>query len=193
MMLAGTGRRTALVWLGIAAFALFAATLLLTASADQGKKSNYGGKEDVELAIRLWRQLKNKKLVGKDRINVHAFKGKRPHGPIQQVYASTVTVNGHRGRAVVKANHKGKNLLIGDVYDEPNRYLADYTVMFVNEKGYDPENGDWFWVLYKPDGRIGRSATGAPVAGRVGKDEDFGCIGCHRAVGGEDLEALTSE
>ena len=193
MRLAGTSKRMALGWLGFAAIGLFAATLQFAASAEQQNKSVYGGKEDVELAIRLWRQLKQQKLVGKDRINVHAFKGKRPHGPIQQVYASIVTVNGHRGRAVVKANHKGKDLLIGDVYDDPNRYLADYTVMFVNEKGYDPENGDWFWVIYKPDGRIGRSATGVPVAGRVGKDENFGCIGCHRAVGGEDLEALTSE
>ena len=193
MTLARNGKGSALVWLGLGSLAVFAVFLQLAASAEQGPKSAYGHKSDVELAVRLWRQLESKKLVGKDRINVHAFKGKRPHGPIQQVYASNVTINGHRGRVVVKANHKGKDLLIGDVYDDPNRYLADYTVMFVNEKGYDPENGDWVWVIYKPDGRIGRSATGVPVAGRVGKDENFGCIGCHRAVGGEDLEALTSD
>ena len=193
MSIAGRGRWSAFVWGGIVVATAAAALFLFGAEAEQNDKSAYGGSSDVQLANQLWKQLKSSKLVGKDRINVHAFKGKRPHGTIQQVYASVVSVNGHRGRVIVKANHKAKNILLNDVYDEPNRYLVDYTVMFMNTRGYDPENSDWFWVIFTPEGKIRNNAEGVPIAGRVGKDENFGCIGCHRAVGGEDLEALTSQ
>ena len=152
----------------------------------------YGKKSDVALAKKLWLALKKKKVVGAGRINVHAFKGKAPHGGIQQIYATKVTVNGHRGRALVKANHTAKGASIQSVYDKPNKYLSSYTVMFANKAGYDPKNQNWFWVRYLPKGRITRTGTGIAVAGRVGKISKIGCIGCHRKLGGKDLEALTS-
>lgn len=191
-MIGINSKRYVLGLLGIIVAAALSPSLLFSAKAQQNSKSVYGGKSDVELAVRLWQQLKKKNLVGKERINVHAFKGKRPHGAIQQVYASNVVVNGRRGRVIVKANHRTKNVLVNDVYDDQNKYLNDYTVMFANTPGYDPENKNWFWVIYQPDGKIRKNGEGVPIAGRVGKGESFGCVGCHRMVGGEDLEALTS-
>ncbi len=162
-----------------------------TAGSNSAKVA-YGKSADVILAKQLWTALLKRGVVGRNRIHVHAFKGKQPHGAIQQLYATTVTVNGHRGRAIVKANHTAKGATVHSVYDQPNKFLSSYTVMFANKPGYDPENSNWFWVRYWKDGRITRTDTGTAVAGRVGKISPIGCIGCHRKVGGQDLEALTS-
>ena len=157
------------------------------------QKLGYGFSSDVNLAKKLWRSMRKNRLVGEKRINVHAFEGKEPHGAIQQSYAVDIVVNKRRARVIVKANHIGKDITEQDVYDEPNRYLKDYTVMFRHKTGYDPENNDWFWVKYSPDGTIDKGPTGVAIAGRVGKKTKIGCIGCHRVFGGEDLEVLTSE
>ncbi len=153
----------------------------------------YGKKSDVVLAHDLWEALLQHRIVGVQRINVHAYKGKPPHGRIQQVYATAVTVQGHKGKVIVKANHTKKGVTVQGVYDHPNKYLSSYTVMFANKPGYDPENKNWFWVRYFASGEIARSNTGVVVAGRVGKIAKVGCIGCHKKLGGEDLEALTSK
>ncbi|MGI9410916.1 MAG: hypothetical protein ACR2OV_12635 [Hyphomicrobiaceae bacterium] len=157
------------------------------------KKLGYGFSSEVLLAKKLWRSMLKNRLVGADRINVHAFEGKEPHGAIQQSYAASIVVNKRRARVLVKANHLGADLTEQDVYDDPNKYLKDYTVMFRHKSGYDPENNDWFWVKYSPDGTIDNGPTGVAIVGRVGKKTKIGCIGCHRVFGGEDLEVLTSE
>ena len=156
-------------------------------------KVAYGKKSDQLLAKELWKALLSNRMVGRERINVHAFEGKRPHGAVQQIYKATIKVKGRQGRAIVKANHTKKGVTVQNVYDRPIKYLPGYTVMFANKPGYDPENNDWFWVHYRTNGRVSRAANGLAVAGRVGKHSDYGCISCHRKVGGEDLEALTSK
>ncbi len=60
------------------------------------------------------------------------------------------------------------------------------TVMFKREAGYDPENKDWFWVKYKPDGTLHINPKGMALAGRVAKGMDQGCIACHKAVAAKD-------
>ena len=62
--------------------------------------------------------------------------------------------------------------------------------MFKREAGYDEENRDWFWAKYLPDGALDRNPAGIELAGRVAKGMDAGCIACHTALGGEDLETL---
>ncbi|KPP84625.1 MAG: hypothetical protein HLUCCO07_05865 [Rhodobacteraceae bacterium HLUCCO07] len=59
---------------------------------------------------------------------------------------------------------------------------AAHTVMFRREAGYDPDNADWFWVKYLPDGSLDKNPSGTPLAGRVGKGMDEGCIACHAGV-----------
>jgi len=152
----------------------------------------YGKPDDVELAKSLWAALRDARMVGPDRINVHAFEGKQPHAKIQQVWAGDVLVKGRRARAVVKANHAKTGATVANVYDSPEKYLSAYTVMFQNVTGYDPRNGDWFWVKYNPAGGIDKDRNGVAIAGRVDSPSGFGCAACHRKTGGKDLEALTS-
>lgn len=162
--------------------------------AQTGKtKHAYGKKADRILAKELWRSLLSNRMIGRNRLNVHAFDGKQPHGAVQQIYAADIEVNGRMGRAIVKANHRKKGATVQSVYDTPNKFLSGYTVMFENEAGYDPENNNWFWVHYNTKGKINRAANGLAVAGRVGKFSKYGCIGCHKKIGGSDLEALTSK
>ena len=42
-------------------------------------------------------------------------------------------------------------------------------------KGYNPNDGDWFWVKYSPDGK----------ADKAGKPK--GCIGCHGTRANNDF------
>jgi hypothetical protein len=72
------------------------------------------------------------------------------------------------------------------VSGSPHRYLAAVTVMVQREAGYDPDNNDWFWVKYKPDGEIDKNPKGIALAGRVAKGMDSGCIACHAEAQNND-------
>lgn len=167
------------------------AVLLALATPTRSESPWYGKKADVALARALWQALEKARMVGPRRLQVHAFEGKEPHAIVQQVWAGDVSVKGRVARAVVKANHKKKGASVAAAYDQPDRFLSDYTVMFKAAKGYDPGNQDWFWVKYSPDGRIDRDGIGVAIAGRVDSPSGFGCAGCHRKLGGRDLEVLT--
>ena len=153
----------------------------------------YGFKSDVALAEALWRALCGARMAGPDRLNVHAFAGRKPHAIVQQIWAGNVMVQGRMARAVVKANHTSHGATIQSVYDHPNKYLTSYTVMFQNIAGYDPQNRDWFWVKFGPDGQIDKDTNGVAIAGRVDSPSGFGCAACHRKLGGKDLETFTSK
>lgn len=153
----------------------------------------FGGEEDVNFAKQLWEVLEKEKLVGKNRINIRPFEGNEPHGSIQQVAATSVSVAGRSARVVVKANHGGKDASIESVYDNPNKFLGAYTVMFKREKGYDADNQDWFWAKFKPSGELDKNPKNMLLAGRVAKGADKGCIACHKAAGGADMETLTEK
>lgn len=173
------------------AFSLLAALTAQSALAQQkpaGMPMAFGGAEDVAFASKLWGALKAAKLVGPDRINVQPFPGNEPHGAIQQVLDSKVMVAKRTGRVIVKVNHMAKD--VKSVYAEPNKAIGAYTVMFKKPAGYDPENQNWFWVKYKPSGEVDKNEMGMLLAGRVAKGMDEGCIACHRAIGGDDLEIL---
>jgi hypothetical protein len=154
----------------------------------------FGNAEDTEYATKLWQIMLEQKLVGDDSIKVRPFEGNEPHGAIQEVLATTTTVDGHSGRLLVKRNHGGKEgLSVEDVYDDPLTNLAAITIMFKREGGYDAENLDWFWAKYLPSGELDKNPKGMQLAGRVAKGAEMGCIACHTAAGGEDLETLTSK
>jgi len=55
------------------------------------------------------------------------------------------------------------------------------------EKGYDPDDKDWFWVKYAPDGTVLTNPKGMKLAGRVAKGMDKGCIACHAGAPGGDM------
>ncbi len=169
------------------------AAALATAIALPASAQDFGSKADIDFANQLWSALQTARLVGPDRINVQPFEGNEPHGAIQQAYATTVAVGGRTARVLVKANHGGPDVDVSAVYDNPNKHLGAYTVMFKREAGYDSENKDWFWAKYNPAGELDKNPKGAAIAGRFMKGADKGCIACHTAAGGEDLETLTSK
>ncbi|SOE16922.1 hypothetical protein SAMN05877838_1808 [Hoeflea halophila] len=170
------------------------AVLIGTMTLGNAQNAPFGNAEDVDYASKLWQVMMDQKLVGDDSIKVRPFEGNEPHGTIQEVLATTATMDGHSGRLLVKRNHGAEGeLSVEDVYDDPLSNLAAITIMFKRESGYDAENQDWFWAKYLPDGTLDKNPNGLQLAGRVAKGSDAGCIACHTAAGGEDLETLTSK
>ena len=85
--------------------------------------------------------------------------GRAPHGPKHKVFVNDLALNSvtpplQYGAIEVKEN-----------YSQAEELKA-ITVMY-KVKGYNPDNGDWFWVKYSPEGK----------ALKAGKP--MGCIGCH--------------
>jgi hypothetical protein len=176
-----------------AATALALGSMIAAMPAMTQDKMPFGATKDVNFAVDLWSSLKKSRMVGNKRMNSKAFEGNEPHGAIQQVLTADLMVRGRTGRAIVKINHMGgEGVTLEDVYANPDKYLAAYTVMFKREKGYDTENKDWFWAKFDPKGNLDSMMPGGPkLAGRVAKGMPDGCIACHVGAGGADLEVLT--
>ena len=82
-----------------------------------------------------------------------------------------------RSRAAPPLGRDGAAQVLAD----PGTHLAAVTVMFRREDGYDPDNANWFWAKYLPDGSLDTNPAGMALAGRVAKGADQGCIACHAA------------
>jgi len=153
-----------------------------------------GTAADVAYAGRVWDALAAEKLVGPHSHPLRPFfGGAKPHGTILEVAYQDLTVAGHTGFVVVKRNYDGPGVSVDAVSRDRRRFLSSVTVMFRREKGYDPDNQDWFWVKYRPDGRLFERSTGrrkVAMAGRIVKgatpDTSGGCIYCHASAGGGD-------
>jgi hypothetical protein len=82
-----------------------------------------------------------------------------------------------------------KNLPYGSVlvledYSEDRKTRTDINVLY-RVKGYDPKNGDWYWLKYHGNGTVARTPAeegGKPIAGRA-----LGCIECHRKAADKDM------
>jgi len=93
--------------------------------------------------------------------------GRAPHGPLHKVYVNDRALNSLRppvqyGAIQVKENYS------------KSKELKAITVMY-KVLGYNPKDGDWFWVKYTPKGK----------AGPFGKPK--GCIGCHGTRANNDF------
>ncbi len=149
-----------------------------------------GSPDDVADSQALWKALANADLVGPGAVKDKPYTGTPPHGKILETLHTTVTVNGYKGTAIVKRNYGGPGVSINSVKANPKRYLKAVTVMFKREAGYDPEDKDWFWAKYKPDGSLHvkeKMGMKIPLAGRVAKGKPEGCISCHRGAPGGDF------
>lgn len=103
--------------------------------------------------------------------------GQAPHGPLIRLYANPAA------RTDPKGLPAGSILVLED-YAADQRTRTGINILY-RVKGYDPRNGDWYWMKYNEDGTVVRTAPtegGGPIAGRV-----MGCIECHRRAGGNDL------
>jgi len=93
------------------------------------------------------------------------YPGKSPHGDYLKLYANDIAI---------QAAKKGKPMpegaiLVKENYGKDKETLMAITPMY-KVKGYNPDDGNWFWAKYKKDGSVDAS----------GKVE--GCIKCHRQV-----------
>jgi len=149
-----------------------------------------GSGTDQEDAANLWAVLKQDDLVGHDMARARVYPGTPPHGKILETLHKNVTVDGHTGIAIIKRNYAGPGVSVDSVKANPEKYLKAVTVMFKREAGYDPEDKDWFWAKYKPDGSLHskeKMGMDIPLAGRVAKGKDEGCISCHKGAPGGDF------
>ena len=142
-------------------------------------KPPFGSSEDQKFAQELWPKLK---AEGYDKVQGHLYVGGPPHGKVREVMEGVID-----GRLVIsKTNYGGKDITIDKVKADPQKYLKAVTVM-VKRPGYDPEDKDWFWIKYAPDGTVMKNKKGMALAGRVAKGMPIGCISCHQSASGSDF------
>lgn len=139
----------------------------------------FGTEQDAEYAAMLWDVMTELKLAGDGMIHAFPYEGTEPHGMMLATFYSTATVDGHTGDLVVKRNYGPEGVSETEVLTAPMDHLSALTVMFRREEGYDPDNQNWFWVKYLPDGSLDQNPAGQSLAGRVVKGADSGCISCH--------------
>jgi len=165
------------------------ATMVLVAVLMTGTAfaAPFGGPDDLAYAAKLWKSLSNAGFVGVDATIMSApYTGTHPHGAILDTIDATATVDGYTGVVIIKRNYGGKGVSKAAVANDPLRYLKAITVMF-KRKGYDPEDKDWFWVKFAPNGSVLKNPKGMSLAGRVAKGMNKGCIACHKAAPGGDM------
>lgn len=149
-----------------------------------------GSGTDQEDAASLWAVLNQEALIGNNMTRSRVYPGSPPHGKFLQTLHKQVTVDGHTGIVIIKRNYGGPGVSVDAVEANPKEYLKAVTVMFKREAGYDPEDKDWFWAKYKPDGSLftmEKMMMEIPLAGRVAKGKDEGCISCHMGAPGGDF------
>ncbi len=153
-------------------------------------KPPMGSAQDVNESKALWESLTAVRLVGKRARKSRPYKGQHPHGAVLETLHRKITVNGHKGIAIVKRNYGGPGVSNSRVRRNRAKYLKAITVMFKRERGYDSANKDWFYAKYKANGDLHvkqmKNGMQVKLAGRVAKGMPSGCISCHKAAGGGD-------
>ena len=140
----------------------------------------FGGPADVKFSEQLWQAMTDARLVGNQSITAMPYQGS-VHKTILVTLDSTLGVGDHTGAVIVKKMYQGPDVSIESVFDDPAKNLKIVAVMYQREKGYDPDNQDWLYVKYNPDGTPQLNKKGMLMAGRAGK-----CISCHESAPGDD-------
>jgi len=139
----------------------------------------FGTKDDIAFASKIWKEIHEK---GYDKVHGNLYVGGPPHGKVREVTEGVID-----GKLViVKNNYGGKDVTIDKVKADPKKYLKAITVM-VKKDGYDPEDKDWFWIKFAPDGTLMKNKKDMSLAGKVAKGMPVGCISCHKSASGNDF------
>jgi len=143
----------------------------------------FGSEEDIAFAEALWTA-----VDGYDDwvLQSDVLPSMAPHGDFARLYYDIVSVDGELYSVIIKDNFGGEGATMETVTSDPAAYLIAVTPMVKRQPGYDPDNNDWFWVKYGPDGSVMMNPAGAAMAGRVAKGAKVGCIACHVKAGGGD-------
>lgn len=99
------------------------------------------------------------------------------HGPSVRLYANTAALADPKGLP------PGSIVILED-YSADQKSRTGINILY-RVKGFDPKNGDWYWMKYLENGTLVREQSGnvsVPVAGRV-----MACIDCHRKAAGNDF------
>lgn len=140
----------------------------------------FGSASDIEYAKALWIKMEERGFNSTPSI---LYVGGPPHGAVREVLEGRID-----GRLViVKRNYGGEGVSIDAVEADRSKYLKAITVMARHEEGYDPDNHDWFWVKYKPNGKLHLHPDGKLLAGRIAKYTEKGCIACHKSASGTNM------
>ncbi len=100
------------------------------------------------------------------------IEGTAPHGAFLKVYVNDkVTGN--------VEDPPAKSIIVKENYNEQKELVA-ITPMYRVGEDYAPDNNDWYWAKYKPDGTL-FEMNNMKVSGRV-----KGCIECHQSAKGDD-------
>jgi hypothetical protein len=147
----------------------------------------FSGPEDVAYANKLWNALEQNRLVGSNRFQAMPYQTPPPHGHFVESLDGKIEIDGREGLVIVKKNFgKTKKETRQQIANNPDKYMTSITVMFKRENGYDPDNQNWFWAKYFPDGSLYKNPKGMQLAGRVAKGKEMGCLACHVAAPGGD-------
>ena len=146
----------------------------------------FGGDDDTAYADRLWQAMAGNNLVGDGALMSSPYTGQHPHGAVLDTVYTRLSVGGNSDTLIIKRNYGGEGVSKQAVANDPDQYLGAVTVMY-RRAGYDPENGNWFWAKYLPDGSLDTNPKGMKLAGRVGKGMAKGCIACHKGAPGGDM------
>ncbi len=146
----------------------------------------FGSDEDAAYAASLWQAMTAINLAGDNQIHVAPYEGTDPHGMMLETFFTAVTIDGYTGDLIVKRNYGPVGVSAEEVMSNPEDHLGAVTVMFRREEGYDPDNQDWFWAKFLPDGTLDKNPKGMALAGMIAKGADVGCIACHSGAGGDD-------
>jgi len=175
--------------------AAFALVLVLAGSSilyGQGMQMPFGTQQDVKYAQAVWKTLQKYNFIGPQRMTTRPVPGKAPHGAVVETFRTRVRIKGATGDLHVKLNYGGEGITPSKVANNRDQYLKAVTIMFQRESGYDPDNANWFWAKYLPDGSLDKNPKGMPLAGRVAKGMNQGCIACHTNAEGGDYLFLNS-
>ncbi|WP_349367773.1 cytochrome P460 family protein [Salinarimonas sp.] len=161
-----------------------AALVLGVGLATAQEEAPFGDEASVGYAEQLYAAMEELCLAGENAIDTMPYPGSDPHGAMLETFHTTLELEGHTGHLSVKRNYAPASR--EEVQGARDEHLASITVMYQREDGYDPDNMNWFWVKYLPDGSLDRNPQGMALAGRVAKGADQGCIACHGAAPGGD-------
>lgn len=168
-----------------------AAAMAVAPLAAQAEDAPFGTATDVDYAQKVWQALTDMRLAGDDAIDTVPYRGVEPHGAMLETFFTTATVDGHTGTVAVKRNYGPAGVEKAAVQGDRDTHLGAVTVMFQREEGYDPDNRNWFWAKYLPDGSLDTNPEDMKLAGRVAKGVDEGCIACHAGAPGGDYLFVT--
>jgi hypothetical protein len=162
------------------------ASLLPIVISSAALAAPFGDMDDADYAKKLWAAMEQDNYVGSHRIMSTPYAGQPPHGAILDTIEGPLSVEGMSSYVIVKRNYGGADVSKETVANNPEKYLKAVTVMF-KRPGYDADNNNWFWVKYKPNGKLHTNPKGVLLAGRVAKGMPKGCIACHTGAPGGDM------